>query len=522
MEKSETISSNNRRIAQNTLMLYVRMFIMMGISLYTSRIVLQILGVEDFGIYNIVGGIVILFSFINGAMVTSTQRFLNFELGRGDISETQKVFSVSLNIHFCIAVAFIILAETIGLWFLNVHINIPIERVDAANWVYQFTIITSVLNIIKAPYNASIIAYEQMKFYAYISIIEACLKLGIVFLLSFFTDKLIAYATLITIVSAIVLLIYVFYSRQKFEICRNHSFVFDKKRFKALANFSSWSLLGSIANVGSNQGMNIVLNIFYGVVVNAAMGIANQINNTIYQFVTNFQIAFNPQITKLVATRNYEAFQSLVFDTSRYSFFLLFLIVVPFTLCCREVILLWLGTEPEFSVSFAQIMATSSLFDALSGPLWVSVYASGKIRKYQITISILLLMTIPLSYLAIHLGYNPIIAASSKLCISVIVYVYRLLYCCKYLRISFHKYTNIVLAKCFYVVIIVITFSLITIKLESILLQYESWYGFILKLSLPFLATIGTIYLLGITKNERNSIKNHLKKILINNIKNER
>lgn len=504
---SELKQSSNKRIAKNTLMLYIRMFVMMGITLYTSRIVLQLLGVEDFGIYNVVGGIVVLFSFINGAMVTSTQRFLNFELGRGDVDEAKKVFSSSLNIHLCVAVLFVVLAETIGLWFLNTYINIPVERSNAANLVYQFTILTSVVNIIRAPYNAAIIAYERMAFYAYISIIEAASKLSIVFMLLLFCDRLIAYSILVALVTVVVMIIYIGYSRKQFQICCNHSFAYDKRRYSMLVSFSGWSLLGSVANIGANQGLNIILNIFYGVIVNAAMGLANQVNNAIYQFVLNFQTAFNPQITKLVASNKFDEYQSLVFDTSRYSFFLLFLIAVPFVCCSKDVILLWLGSEPEYAVIFAQIMVISSLFDALSGPLWVSVYAYGKIRNYQITISLLLLLTIPIAYLITKFGFNPVMALLTKLIISVIVYCYRLIYCCFNINISCVKYINNVVLRCIGVTVI----TSVVVGLTSYWIDLFFFeYSFLLKLMSSVILTISVIYFVGINHNERRYISNYI------------
>ena len=274
-------SANNKRIAKNTLLLYIRMFLMMGITLYTSRVVLQMLGVDDFGIYNVVGGIVVLFSFINNAMVASTQRFLNFELGRGNVEEAQKVFAASLNIYLVIVMIFMLLAETVGLWFLNRYINIPPERTVAANWVYQASLVAAALNFVRMPYNAAIIAYERMSFYAYTSIIEAALKLGIVFLLYAFADKLIAYAWLVSVVALLILLMYVFFCRRVFAICRHHTFAYDKRRYTALVNFSGWSLFGSVANMGASQGVNILLNIFFGVFVNAAMGIANQVSGAV-------------------------------------------------------------------------------------------------------------------------------------------------------------------------------------------------------------------------------------------------
>ena len=312
-------SQNNKRIAKNTLMLYVRMLLIMAVSLYTSRVILQALGVEDFGLYNVVGGVVVLFTFINNAMVTSTQRFLNFEIGGNNLDEARKVFSASLNIHIIIAGAFLLLAETVGLWFLNRYIQIPEGREIAANWVYQFSIIVSILNIIRSPYNAAIIAHEHMSFYAYVSIIEVILKLAIVYMVYLFADRLIAYAFLMMMVTLIVLGVYYIFCKRKYEICR-YQFEYDRKRYMALASFSGWSLFGSLANMGASQGINIILNMFFGVAVNAAMGIANQVNAAVYQFVSSFQTAFNPQIIKSYAADDRNYFISLILNSSRYSF----------------------------------------------------------------------------------------------------------------------------------------------------------------------------------------------------------
>ena len=263
-------SQNNKRIAKNTLMLYIRMFLIMLVTLYTSRVILKALGVEDFGLYNIVGGVVVLFTFVNNAMVTSTQRFLNFEIGRDNPLGAQKVFSASLNIHIIIAIIFFLLAETLGLWFLNKYLQIPEGREIAANWVYQFSILVSVLNIVRSPYNAAIIAYEHMSFYAYVSIIEVILKLAIVYMVYLFADRLIAYAFLMMMVTLIVLGVYYIFCKRKYEICR-YQFEYDRKRYMVLASFSGWSLFGSLANMGASQGINIILNMFFGVTVNAAI-----------------------------------------------------------------------------------------------------------------------------------------------------------------------------------------------------------------------------------------------------------
>ena len=414
-------TANNKRIAKNTLMLYIRMLMIMVVNLYTSRVILQALGVEDFGLYNVVGGVVVLFTFINNAMVTSTQRFLNFEIGKNDYEEARNVFSTSLNIHFIIAVIFLVLAETIGLWFLNTYLQIPDGREIAANWVYQFSILVSILNIIRSPYNAAIIAHEHMSFYAYVSIIEVVLKLAIVYMVYLFADRLIAYAFLMMIVTLIILGAYYIFCKKKYSICK-YKFEYNKKRYLELASFSGWSLFGSMANMGASQGVNIILNMFFGVTVNAAMGIANQVNAAVYQFVSSFQTAFNPQIIKSYAAGDRTYFISLIMNTSRYSFLLLFLLALPIYICCPEILSIWLGTVPEYAVEFCRLMLVFSLIDAVQGPLWVSAQATGKIRNYQIIMSTLILLNLPVSYLLLRLFFIFELAILTK----VIIYIFLL------------------------------------------------------------------------------------------------
>ena len=497
-------SANNKRIAKNTLLLYIRMFLMMGITLYTSRVVLQMLGVDDFGIYNVVGGIIVLFSFINNAMVASTQRFLNFELGRGNVEEAQKVFAASLNIYLVIVVIFMLLAETVGLWFLNRYINIPSERTVAANWVYQASLVATALNFVRMPYNAAIIAYERMSFYAYTSIIEAALKLGIVFLLYSFADKLIAYAWLVSVVALLILLMYVFFCRRVFVICRHHTFAYDKRRYTALVSFSGWSLFGSVASMGASQGVNILLNIFFGVFVNAAMGIANQVSGAISLFVGNFQTAFNPQIIKSYASGEKERFINLIFNTSKYSYYLLFFITLPCFICCNEMLQLWLGKVPPHAVSFCRILMIFSLIDALQGPLWVSAQASGRIRNYQLLMSSIILLNLPISYLVLKFLPVAELALIIKVIINIIVSVARMFYLKQIYSFPLLRYIQKVLLLCLFVSVL------------SALLPYCIYLettGVCLLILVPLAAVICTaisIYVIGISSNERAVLKNAL------------
>ena len=311
-------SENNKRIAKNTLMLYIRMLFTMGVSLFTSRVILQALGVEDYGVYSVVGGIITMFSFINGGMVSATQRYLTFEIGKGNLLQLKKVFSTSLQIHALIALIVVILGETVGLWFLYEKMVIPADRMTAAFWVYQCSIVASVVSIMSVPYNADIIAHEKMSAFAYISILDVVLKLAIVYILYISRwDKLITYAVLILSIQVAIRYVYTRYCNKHFEETHYHHQL-DKSLFKEMFAFAGWSFWGNLAHVLYTQGINMMLNIFFGPVVNAARGIAVQVQTAVQGFVGNFQMALNPQITKNYATGNLAQMHSLMFRSARF------------------------------------------------------------------------------------------------------------------------------------------------------------------------------------------------------------
>lgn len=505
-------SENNKRIAKNTAMLYIRMLLIMAVTLYTSRVVLEVLGVEDFGIYNIVGGVVVLFSFINNAMATATQRFLNFELGRNDIKEVRRVFSMSMTAHISIALLVLFLAEIIGLWFLLTQMNIPDGRMNAAVWCYQFSILTTCIQIIRVPYNACIIAYERMSFYAYISILEVILKLLIVFLLSIGGfDKLILYSILMFLVTVAVCYAYKIVCNRNFNISR-YSFFWDKTLYKKLMSFSGWNLFGSAANVGAQQGLNIILNIFCGVTVNAAMGIANQVSNAVYSFVSNFQIAFNPQIVKAYAVGNRQYLEDLIFQSSRFSFFLLFLISLPFLLECDFVLSIWLKEVPEYAVSFARLIIISLIFEAMSAPLYISVQAIGNIRNYQLLMSFLILMNLPLSYFALFLGFSPESAFVVRISISIVLYLIRLLYLNEKKCLLIRSYMK-------EVVLVILLVTLLSVPLPLLIsIFFDSTVSFFITSIVSVVITSLIIYTLGLNAEERLYVKRIFAKVLRVNI----
>lgn len=398
------ITNNNTRIAKNTLMLYFRMFFTMSVSLYTSRVVLNALGVEDYGIYSVVGGVIALFTFINTAMVSSTQRYINVELANGDKNKLRSVFNTSLQIHALVSLIIVILGETVGMWFLLSKLVIPESRMIAAMWVYQCSIILCVVNIMSAPYNADIIAHERMSAFAYISILEVSLKLFIVYLLILMPyDKLIVYVILLLLIQLLIRFIYAWYCNKNFK----ESFFkigFDKALFKDMARFAGWSLCGNLAGVLCTQGLNILLNIFFGPVVNAARGIAVQVQAAIWQFMSGFQTALNPQITQNYAKGNIIQMHNLMFRSARFSFLLLLFVSLPVLLETKFVLALWLKNVPENTVVFTQIMIGISLLYATVNPLVIANQATGKIKNYQIVVGGTLLAILPISYIVLKTG----------------------------------------------------------------------------------------------------------------------
>ena len=397
-------SVNNKRIAKNTLMLYVRMLFTMCVSLFTSRVVLQTLGVEDYGINNVVGGVITMFTFINGAMVSSTQRYLNFELARGNAEKLRSVFNTSLQIHALIASAIILLGETVGLWFLKEKLVIPEARMTAAMWVYQCSILSCAVSIMSAPYNADIIAHEKMSAFAYISILDVSLKLLIVYLLVILPfDKLIVMAMLTLLVQLLIRYIYSRYCHIHFKESYFLARI-DKPLFKEMSGFAGWSFWGNLAAILYTQGLNMMLNIFFGPVVNAARGIAVQVQSAVQQFVSGFQTALNPQITKNYASGDLGQMHSLMFRSARFSFLLLFFLSLPVLLETRFLLTLWLKTVPENAVVFTQIMIGISLIYTTANPCVVANQATGKVKAYQMVVGGILLMILPISYMVLKLG----------------------------------------------------------------------------------------------------------------------
>ncbi len=436
-----------KRIVKNTFMLYVRTFVIMIVGLYTSRIVINALGLSDYGIYNIVGGVVGLFGFINSSMTRSTQRFLNFELGKNKDESIIDVFSNSLIIHSVIAFVIFVLAETIGLWFVINKLVIPQEQLTAALIVYQCAIISTILMIVGVPYNSLIIAYEQMHVFAYFSMIDVFLKLGAAYCISSMSkDRLGLYALLLLLIQLTSFILFYVYCRRKYT---NLKLVlkFNPSLFKKMFSFTSWTLVGELAYIGFTQGINIILNIFFGPIINASRAISVQVQNAVKQFAGGFQTAMNPQIVKSYSNGSTEYLNKLVFEGSRFSFFLVFILSVPFFLETDLILTLWIKVVPEYCCSFVRLILIISIIDAMITPLIIAASATGKIRNYQIVLGGLLLLIVPISYIFLKLGFEPTIVLYVHLSITIITLFVRLYFAKRLNGLNIRLYFSNVIVK---------------------------------------------------------------------------
>ena len=391
-------SNNNKRIAKNTLLLYFRMLFMLFVSLYTSRVVLKTLGVIDYGIFNVVGGVIAMLGFLTGSLAGASSRFITFDLGQGDIDNMKRTFGNIKSIHYILAGVILFLGETVGLWFMTTKLQIPLERTTAAFWVYQFSVFSSIMAVISVPYNATIIAHEKMSAFAFITLADVILKLLIVYFLYVISyDKLIIYAFLIFCIQLFDQIVYIYYCSKHFEETKSKC-CYDKTLFREIFIYAGWTMNGNLAVVGYTQGLNVLLNMFFGPAVNTARGIAVQVQGVCQQFCGNFQMALNPQLTKSYAKGDLTSMHSLLIKSSKFSFYILYVIAVPLMFEANSVLKLWLGIVPEYTVDFLRLILVVGLLYTIANPIIVSVHATGKLKKFQIIEGTMLLMIVPIAY----------------------------------------------------------------------------------------------------------------------------
>jgi len=492
-------TTNSKQIAKNTLMLYFRMIFLTVISLYTSRVILIALGVDDYGLYNIVAGVVLILGFLNNSMTGATQRFLNVELGKSNAEGVRLVFDTARTIHLLVAVVILCFGETIGLWFLNSHMNIDSTRIIAANWIFQFALASFVVTVISVPYNACIIAHEKMSAFAYISVVEALLKLVIVFLLYILPgDRLIVYGLLMTLTSVIIRLIYGQYCKRHFEECRTSRLMYDKKTFKAMLGFSGWTIFGALGTISHTQGIGVIINMFFGVAVNAAQGVSSQVIRLVNMFTDNFMTALKPQIVKTYAQGNFEAMHSLVIRGSKIGICLVSLFVVPLLFEIPLLLDIWLDVVPNYSVEFIRIILVTTLCSSFAYPLATARAATGKIRNYQIVLTTMAWMHLPTAWWFYYLGYPPQSAMIVYLVIIIIEQIYRIFDVCPAINLSKIKFVKDVLLKCSFAIVVALglTYTLDILLPDNV--AYE-----VLLVFLSFLTTATTIWSIAMSTSER-------------------
>ena len=498
----QNISVENKRIAKNTLMLYFRMLLTLGVGLYAARIVLQMLGASDFGLYNVVGGIVTMFTFVSGTLATGTQRFLMFALGENNETKLHCVFSTASYLHVLFAVIVFVVSEAVGLWLLYNQMQIPEGRMDAAFWVFQFSTVAAMVAIVQVPYMSSLIAHEKMDIYAWVSIYDAVMKLLIVYLIQMMeVDKLVLYAFLYFIVHISTALIYMFYCRRKYDECRMFR-GFDKSLFHEIASFSGWNIFGCGAVALQGQGVNILLNVFFGAVVNAARGIAFQVNGIILQFVNNFQTAVNPQIVKLYASGNKDEMIHLVINNSKFAAYLFLLIAVPLFIEIEFVLKIWLGDYPDYTPIFLRIIIIQSLVQTITRPVVMAIHAVGRMKSVNLTSGTALLLILPVTYILLKLGASPVTVFWVNVIPWLIELFFELYWLNKYISFPFMGFYR----KVYAVVFPLAALMFLVPYLVKVNLPYSSWVEFLIVCSVSVVSSCLIIGYLGISKELRKKI----------------
>lgn len=505
--------SDNSRLTKNTILLYIRMLVVMAISLYTSRIVLKNLGISDYGLYNVVGSIAAMFTFLNTAMNSSTQRYLSLAVGRNDAQQLHKIFNVSFVIHALIGIVIILACEVFGTWFINHKMVIPEGREMAVFWTFQLSLLAAFLSIIMVPYDALVISRERMSTFAYISIFDVFFKLFVAFIISVVSfDRLVFYSLLIVLSQFVVALIYSSYCKRHFEECSFKFYRFDSL-YKEMTVFASWGLLGHISYIINTAAQNMMLNVFFSPVINAARGVALSVSNAVGNFSFNFQTAVSPQITKSYAVGDNDRLFALIYNSSRFSLYLLWLFSLPIMLCMKEILNLWLVEVPDYTMVFLGLVLIFNLIESGANPLNMAIRAKGKIKYPELIGGIILIMNFPLSYLALSLGYGPQSVFVIMIICGMVCQINRIYFANKYLQMSISDY----LIKVITHPLLVLAVSAIIPILFSLNCHIEPSILYVLSVSIiSILSILVTVYCIGLSKVEKvymvNTIKNRLQR----------
>ena len=504
-----TISESNKRIAKNTLILYVRMFLMMLVGLYTSRVNLAALGVDNFGVYNVVGGFVAMFSVISTSLSGAISRFITYELGRGGGDKLKTMFSTSVNIMAGLSLLIVIIAELLGPWFIDTQLDIPAGREIAAQWVFQFSILNFVVGLISVPYNAAIVAHERMSAFAYISIFEALGKLAVALLIPYSPiDKLIFFAGLLCSISLIIRFIYGYYCKRHFAEC-TYTFTFDKSVIKQMGGFAGWNFFNSTAYIFNNQGVNMLLNMFFGVAVNAARGIAVSVDNIVNQFVGNFMTAINPQITKSYASGDFGRMHKLVCRGAKFSYYCMFLLALPIILGAEQILNLWLVDVPKYTVQFVQLILLTSLCDCIGRTGYTACMATGRLKKYSLVITSVAILEFPLVWVAFSLGATPLYAYYIYVFVKIAALIARMFLMEELIHLKATMYVTLV-----FLPIILTTLIALVVPLLLNLVMEPS----LIRLVVVFVVSVLSVGLsalyLGMTVSERQVILNSVRTVI--------
>ena len=496
-------SNNNKRIAKNTLLLYVRMIFVLVVNLFTSRIVLNALGVDDFGIYNVVGGFVTMFTILSSSFSTAISRFITYELGKGNSSRLNSIFCTSVNIQLLMSVIVVIVAEIIGIWFLNTKMNIPVDRMSAANWVLQCSIGVFVLNLFNIPFYAEIIAHEHMNAYAILSIVDFSLKLLVgymLFILPF--DRLKIYSIVLLAEALVMRIVYMNYCSTHFKECSYRPY-FDKKLIGEMGKFAGWNFLGASASIVNTQGVNMLMNIYFGVTVNAARGLASQVDAAVRAFTSSFTTAINPQITKSYSVGDLNYTNQLVCRGAKFSAFLFLYMAVPIIWETPTLLRVWLINPPEFSVPFVRLHVIANFIDAVLGStLWTAIMATGNIKGFQTTLAIVIFSVFPISWVFFKLGFDP--TSTYLICIAAycVAFCTRLYYAKKQLNLSLKFFLKYVIFRTIPVATLSFAFPI------PLLINMEAGFARLVMTSFfSFVTSSFLIYFIGLEKNEREHVR---------------
>lgn len=490
---------DSKKIAKNTLFLYFRLLFILGINLYLSRVVLDVLGLDNYGIYNVVGGFVMMLMGLSGALATATQRFISIELGKGENGNVQKIFSTALTVHLILAGIILVIGETIGLWFLNTHINLPEGRALAANIVYQFSLLVFIVKVINVPYEGAIIAHEKMSTFAFVGIFEVLLKLVIVYsLLIIPCDRLISYSILLAFVAIITQVIYWKYCNKRIKQCST-KYRWESEQGKNILSFVGWNLIGSLSAIAKNQGVNVVLNMFFGVLINAANGIAMQVFFAVTSFVNNILFAMNPQIIKSYASGDRFNMYKLVFMGSRVATILFICLAIPIIIETPYILGIWLVEVPQYAAIFIRLILITAVIDTITVPLVTVMHATGKVKEFQIIVEGTQMMTLPTVYLMFKFfDYPPYMALVVGVIFAII---------CMFLRIAvLHKIAQLQVGEfiksCIFRVVIVAVVALLLPYWVYIVLPINI-LSFTLVVVVSIISTLVSGYYIGLNKNER-------------------